>query len=314
MDRKDISFRFDLITEILTIDEQSNTLTFRVKPDPRRYEWKETENGRLLYDKLDNIYFLEKMVYELLEYAIKSEPTHQPQLLGNSTDYVIKRKNIISNFFKSRKIPCDFRDKSDQFLKSLEIDHLNFVIVSLDIVNSTKLSEKLSTKDYSFIISLILFELSEIIPKFHGYILKYTGDGFIAYFPEPSFITKNDLALDCSVTLQRIIKYALNPVLTDNNFPNIEIRIGLDAGEAFVTIIGSPQSKQHKDIIGSIVNMACKIQSVGKPGDILMGKTVEQNLYVLWRNKCEQIQVPNNWYFKNKNGDPYMIYRLNLKN
>ena len=32
--------------------------------------------------------------------------------------------------------------------------------------------------------------MSEIIPKFHGHVLKYTGDGLIGYFPEPSFITK----------------------------------------------------------------------------------------------------------------------------
>ena len=60
---------------------------------------------------------------------------------------------------------------------------------------------------------LVWPELSELVPKFWGYVLKYTGDGLIAYFPEPSFITMNDAALYCALTMRKIVYQALNTAL-----------------------------------------------------------------------------------------------------
>jgi class 3 adenylate cyclase len=152
--------------------------------------------------------------------------------------------------------------------------------------------------------------MSEIIPEFHGHVLKYTGDGLIAYFPEPSFITKNDLAIDCALTVKRLVYDGLNPILESEGYPRLDIRIGLDSGEAVIITVGSQKTKRHKDIIGTVVSIAAKIQSLGRPGDILLGDVTERNLHTMWREICEEVELGEGWPYKTKDGKPYKVHRV----
>jgi adenylate cyclase len=203
-----------------------------------------------------------------------------------------------------------FEDKSEQFLESLACDRLEFVIASVDVVGSTRLATTLAQEKYARLISTVLSELGEIIPKFHGYVLKYTGDGLIAYFPSPSFITMNDLALDCVLTMRGLVHNGINPLLEQRNYPVIDIRMGIDSGEAYVVTVGSPETKKHMDVIGGVVSLACKIQGLAKPGEICMGETTERNLHVAWRQLCEPVDCGPNWSYKERDGNFYRVFRF----
>ena len=230
----------------------------------------------------------------------------------DSREYVQNRISSIKAELSGNFQPPTFEDKSENFLRSLKEDKLGFVILSLDLVKSTILLTKLSPKEYSEIISVYLYEVSSVIPLFHGHVLKYTGDGIIAYFPEPSFISKNDLAIDCALTLRRLIYEGIDTVLADNNYPMIDIRIGLDSGEAYVLTIGSPKTKQHKDIIGDVVNLATKIQSIAEIGGINLGEITYRNLHTNWRLNCSKIELPDNWNYKKDNSELYSVYKYNI--
>lgn len=139
------------------------------------------------------------------------------------------------------------------------------------------------------------------------------GDGLIAYFPEPSFITMNDLAIDCALTMRGCVYRAINPVLLNHGLPKLDVRIGLDAGEAFIVTMGNPKDKQHKDIIGAVVSLATKIQSLAQKGGINLGEVVHRHLHVAWRQVCEAISVPSDWPYEKKPGEPYIVYRVTMK-
>lgn len=251
--------RFDFIQKVISINEKSGHILFELEPDPRRYEWKVINGKRELYDKFDNVYFTEECVLDSFK-QLEGMPIYfERQDIENAKEYIESRRSYITAMLEGGKNEPTFRDKSEEFLESLTEDKLAFVIISLDIVGSTKLATETDPKLYARIIVAILNELSEIIPKFHGHVLKYTGDGLIAYFPEPSFIMKNDLAIDCALTLRGLIYDGFNPILQKKGYPAIDIRIGLDSGEAYVEIIGSPETKQHKDIIGKVVSLAAKM-------------------------------------------------------
>jgi len=53
MSDKKMRFRMDFVQEIVSVDEYKRTFTVRLIPNPRRYEWKEVDGERYLYDKLD---------------------------------------------------------------------------------------------------------------------------------------------------------------------------------------------------------------------------------------------------------------------
>ena len=311
MSDKKMRFRMDFVQEIVSVDEDKRTFTVRLIPNPRRYEWKEIDGKRYLYDKLDNIlFFPEKVFFDLVKQMVGQPIYFQPQEIDNAEQYVKSRIPSIRARLRGDEKPATFEDKSEAFLESLAQDKLGFVIMCVDIVGSTKLSINLDLKKYTKLISTVLYEIGEIVPKFHGHVLKYTGDGLIAYFPEPSFITKNDLAIDCALTIRRLVYSGLNPIFKENGYPCIDIRIGLDSGEACVVTIGSPETKQHKDIIGAVVSLAAKIQSLGKPGDILLGDITVRNLHTMWREICEELKIGENWVYKGEDGKPYKVHKI----
>jgi class 3 adenylate cyclase len=116
--------------------------------------------------------------------------------------------------------------------------------------------------------------------------------------------------VDCALCIRRLIADALNPELKQRGLPRLDIRVGLDAGEAAVRVLGSPTTKRHADIIGDVVSLACNIESAAERNEVLLGDTVERNLHVTWRQQCEPAQVPEDWALKGPDGEPYRLHRL----
>lgn len=300
----------DFTLRVVSCDEDKGTLTVKFIPNPRRYEWKNMDGKQYLYDKLDAICFPEETVLDLVKQIAGKQIQFWPQEIDDADKYVKSRVTLIQARLRGDEKPSPPEDKSDAFLESLANDKLGFIIICVDIVGSTRLSISLESEKYTRLIDTVLYEISEVVPRFHGYVLKYTGDGLIAYFPEPSFVAKNDLALDCALTIRRLVYSGINPILKRIGYPCIDIRIGLDSGEAHVMTIGSREAKRHKDIIGAVVNLAAKIQSLGKPGDILLGDVTARNLHTMWREICEEIVIEQDWMRNGKGRKPYRIHKV----
>ena len=310
MPKKSGYFRMDfVIKKIVSINDENKTVTFTLIPDPRRYEWKVIEGKKCLYDKFDETLFTEEVLNDLVRQMVDRRVYFQPQEISDAEQYIEERVPHIHARLKGDEKPIDLTDKSESFLESLAEDRLLFVIMSVDIVKSTKLITELDGMKYNRLITTTLYEISEVVSKFHGHVLKYTGDGLIAYFPSPSFITKNDLAINCALTIKQLVYKGLNQVFRDEGYPCIDIRIGLDSGEAYVLTIGSPETKRQKDIIGAVVSLATKIQGLGNPGDILLGDVTLRNLHTDWRERCEEIVPGENWIYKVE-GEPYKVYKV----
>jgi class 3 adenylate cyclase len=93
-----------------------------------------------------------------------------------------------------------------------------------------------------------------VVPLFHGHVLMCTGDGLIAFVAEPSFNSMNDLAVDCALTMRRLISDAVNSALNAERLPSLSVRIGLEAGDAYVVTLDSATTKRDSDIVGEVVN------------------------------------------------------------
>lgn len=296
--------------EILSMDEETGRIEFAMRPNPERYEWVERDGEQVLYDKFDRMYF-PKNVFSQMAEQLKGLPiTYEKQRIDDAKRYIASRRRHIEAMLDGQGPEDGLVDKSEEFLDALAGDELGFVILSIDVVGSTNLATTVDPKLYRTIIRTLLYELSETIPLFNGHVLKYTGDGLVAYFPEPSFMRKNDLALDCALTLRGLVRDALNPALRKRGMPEVDVRIGIDAGQAFVETIGSPETKRHRDIIGDVVNLAVKIQGQAPPGGIYLGQIAVQNLHTNWRKGCTPGEIPADWPYKDSRGEPYAFHRF----
>ncbi|MCX6570519.1 MAG: adenylate/guanylate cyclase domain-containing protein [Candidatus Aminicenantes bacterium] len=306
--------RIDFVFDVEKNDEESGLCQFKIRLHPDRYEWKILNGETRLYDKLDNAVFPKNIMEQIRDFINKT-PLCIELPDGDVQDidkYVISRLDPIRERALGKIQEQKYSDKSNEFLESLKDNELEFAIISIDIVSSTALAQKLVRDTYSKVIDTFLYEMSAIVPKHHGHILKYQGDGFIAYFPSPSFIVKNDFAFDCAMLMRKILIHGINPVFMELGLPIIGIRIGIESGAASILTIGNEATKRHVDIIGEVVNLAIKIQACADPNGICVGDIAFRNLYTPRRLMCRQIVPSKGWSYVDPKGEPYKVFMVIL--
>jgi len=132
-----------------------------------------------------------------------------------------------------------------------------------DLVGFTALSESLPAEKLVKVINLCLEELSNVIFDRGGYIDKYIGDAIMGVFGNPEELPDHAYAacmaaLECGRRLT-----ALNVALQRDFGVQLNIRIGLNTGEAVVGNVGSARKKNFT-VLGDAVNLAARLEGANK--------------------------------------------------
>ena len=140
-----------------------------------------------------------------------------------------------------------------------------------DIRGFTRLSEHARPENVVLLLNRYFSVMSEIIFRHGGTLDKYIGDGLMAFFGSPN-VTPEDPsnAVAAAVAMQRAMKN-VNDELRVSGLPEISIGIGLHTGEATVGYIGSERRSEYT-AIGDAVNLAARLESSAKPGQILVSE------------------------------------------
>jgi adenylate cyclase len=147
------------------------------------------------------------------------------------------------------------------------------VVLYVDINGSTKMSRDLSSAELSLIIQIFSQEMSLSITNYGGYILKFVGDAVIGLFPSehnPRKAIENSLA--CAMNVLEIIKNGINPIFKKYSLPPINVKIGIEYGEAIILLYGRNIEFAHIDLIGFSISIASKITSLASPNEIIVGE------------------------------------------
>jgi class 3 adenylate cyclase len=183
----------------------------------------------------------------------------------------------------------------------------------IDLIGSTRLQAS-NPDAYGRIVPLLLRELAEIVGDFDGVIVNFTGDGLIAAFDgQGSSIAACDAAVHAALVMIAVVYTALNMQLADHGLPAVDIRIGADASEASVRVVGSAASRTQPDVYGMALTMAAKIQAVGTPGEIWIGETLHGHLQVNNQVNCVPVEPPASWSFVNGGNRAYMLYAIPVR-
>jgi class 3 adenylate cyclase len=302
--------RFDFQT-VEVVDPETGRVAILVRPDPGRYEWRERGGQHVLFDRFDHFYFSEELVRDMLEQALAMEPGPELAVIPDIAAYVAKRRPAIAAALEGEVADGELVDLAETQLRAFAKDELEFAILSVDVVGSTRLQTRTDTQTFARTINSLLGEVSQLVALFHGHVLKYTGDGLIAYFAPPTFIIKNDAAVDCAYCVRRLVYDGMKPELEAAGLPTIDVRLGIDSGQAAIVVLGSVMTKRHADLIGDVVSLALKIQGKAGAGEIFLGETVERNLHFPWRELCDRVHLPESeWDYSIAGGAPYPVFRL----
>jgi adenylate cyclase len=144
-------------------------------------------------------------------------------------------------------------------------------VLFADIRGFTTISEHVNPEKVVGLLNHYFTAMSEIIFEHGGTLDKYIGDGLMALFGAPT-ATPADAhnALKAAVAMQKRL-LTLKDELDERGFSDIAIGIGLHTGVATVGYIGSDRRSEYT-AIGDTVNLASRLESESKPGQILISE------------------------------------------
>ena len=144
-------------------------------------------------------------------------------------------------------------------------------VLFADIRGFTALSEREKPEKVVGLLNRYFSAMTEIIFEHGGTLDKYIGDGLMALFGAPSTSPADAMnAVKTAIAMQKRL-ITLNEELKADGFGQVSMGIGLHTGEATIGYIGSDRRSEYT-AIGDTVNLASRLESNAKGGQILMSE------------------------------------------
>ena len=146
-------------------------------------------------------------------------------------------------------------------------------ILFVDIRGFTSISETLEPEQVVEILNEYLTEVGIAIARWNGTLDKFIGDAAMAIFNAPDDL--NDYVQRAACAAMDILEAtaAINEKYKDRYQKEIAVGIGINCGDAIVGNIGSIMRMDYT-AIGDAVNIASRLESKAKPGQILVSESV----------------------------------------
>jgi class 3 adenylate cyclase len=154
--------------------------------------------------------------------------------------------------------------------------------------------------------------MSSVVYHHEGYVLKYVGDAIIAFFPASyNKLLACDRAVQCARSMITVIKNGINPILNQYDYPELNVKIGIDEGENVIVQYGDDKSSLI-DILGYCMSIAAKITSLTQPNRISVGEDVHKMLHPGIRAKFKEVNFSvDEWkYTERHTGQIYKVYTM----
>ncbi|MXZ93206.1 MAG: adenylate/guanylate cyclase domain-containing protein [Cenarchaeum sp. SB0678_bin_8] len=204
-------------------------------------------------------------------------------------------------------------DNSTKFLRQNVFKKFNAVVLYVDLVGSTEIALGLPYEKLAIIMGAFAQEMASTVDHHGGLLLKFMGDAIIAYFvPSKRVHFTADQAVRCAKSMSLVISEGINPILSQYDYPELHVRMGMDYGTNIVVRYGSDPKLSHVDLMGRSMNMASKIQSVANADQLLVGEDVYKLLHPRLQEEFEIVVWKDiNWKYRSLDtGNLYKVYAL----
>jgi class 3 adenylate cyclase/CHASE2 domain-containing sensor protein len=158
----------------------------------------------------------------------------------------------------------------DEMLKQPELPKLGgekktLSVMFSDIRGFTTISEKLTPEQLAKLINEYLTPMTSLVFEHGGTLDKYIGDALMAIFGAP--VDQPDHALRCARTavhmMRELAKLQERWRMEGNNYPPIDIGIGINSGPMVVGNMGGNQRFDYT-VLGDNVNLASRLEGTNK--------------------------------------------------
>lgn len=153
---------------------------------------------------------------------------------------------------------------------TLESRRLDATVLYADIRGFTRFSESESPEEVMRVLNVYFARMIAVIGEHGGYINKFIGDAVMVVFGAP--VEQSDHAargVRCGIAMQSALA-AMNAAAAFGPSRVVEIGIGVNTGALVAGSLGNDARAEYT-VIGDTVNVAARLTSAAKPGDVLVG-------------------------------------------
>lgn len=209
--------------------------------------------------------------FEDLDLTMEKTINYVKQL--HDTMQAIKENNILKMYVDDNVLNFMSHKEFENSLLKNEI--MDATVMFIDVCGFTKITEHVPA---NIVVNLLngLFDkiVKEIIAQ-GGHVDKFMGDAVMAVYRGDYHL---DRAIDTALAIRAELA-KLDPVSTGDKTFKAEISIGINSGEMVSGNIGSASLKRlDYTVIGDSVNVAQRLQSVAKAGQILITEDVHEKI------------------------------------
>jgi class 3 adenylate cyclase len=214
------------------------------------------------------------------------------------------KTRVLESFEKGSGLNIKVED-TDIFLSKYIGTTLKLVVLYVDLVGSTLMTRSLQVNRLATIMQAFTQEMSIIVSKFGGQVLKFVGDAVVAYFPlGASYSLAYNTAVDCSHSMIMVVQEAINPVISMHGYDELQLKIGLDTSEHSV-IQYIIDEKPYADILGYGISMAAKLSSLANSNEVIISHTVYMGMHSSLRKKFSEVELdPRMWKYIDEHFQP----------
>lgn len=160
------------------------------------------------------------------------------------------------------------KEVADEIMKNPESlklggERKRITVMFSDIRGFTSISEKLTAEQLVRLLNEYLTEMTEVILNHKGVVDKYIGDAIMAFWGAPLEQPKQ-AELACKACIEMMKSLAkLNKKLEKENFPEVNIGMGLNTGECIIGNMGSYERFDYT-AIGDEINLGSRLEGLNK--------------------------------------------------
>jgi class 3 adenylate cyclase/putative methionine-R-sulfoxide reductase with GAF domain len=176
-------------------------------------------------------------------------------------------KGNLERYLSSQVVEAIWESKGNI---SLNPTKRSIAILFSDIRDFTTKCEELNPEILVEYLNEYLTQMVDVIFDYQGTVNKFVGDMIVALFGAPeTMLDAEAKAIATAIDMQRRIDMISIPWIREN----FRTGIGINTGPAIVGNIGSPRHMDYT-AIGDEVNIASRLQSLAKGGQILVSRRV----------------------------------------
>jgi class 3 adenylate cyclase/DNA-binding NarL/FixJ family response regulator len=205
--------------------------------------------------------------FEDLEVTMEKTILHVKQL--QETIKAIKENNILKMYVDENVI--NFMANKEFETSVLKNELLEATVLFIDVCGFTAITEQISANDVVAILNGIFDKIVKEIIAQGGHVDKFMGDAVMAVF-------RGEYHLDRAIDVALAVKEQISTVevaLEGDKTYKPQISIGINSGEMVSGNIGSASLRRlDYTVIGDAVNVAQRLQTVAKAGQIIITEEV----------------------------------------